>query len=177
MVGAVVSTMPVINQSSRQVVDIIGVINGIAFQTNILALNAAVGAARAGEQDRGFAVVASEVRSLTQRSAQAAKEINVLTDSSVSKITDGSVLVEKAGQTMLEIIGSVKNVSTIVSEIAGASAEQKTGIEEINRAISSMDQATQQNAVLVKEAAAAAQARQDQATNRAVIVGGFKMEE
>ena len=176
VVGNVVSTMEAINQSSRQIVDIIGVIDGIAFQTNILALNAAVEAARAGEQGRGFAVVASEVRSLAQRSAQAAKEIKVLIDSSVSKITDGGVLVEKAGQTMLEIVGSVKNVSTIVSEIAGASAEQNTGIEEINRAIAHMDQATQQNAALVEEAAAAAQSLQDQATNLAVIVGGFKME-
>jgi len=176
VVGDVVSTMEAINQSSRQIVDIIGVIDGIAFQTNILALNAAVEAARAGEQGRGFAVVASEVRSLAHRSAQAAREIKALIDSSVSKISDGGVLVEKAGQTMLEIVGSVRNVSTIVSEIASASAEQNTGIEEINRAITHMDQNTQQNAALVEQAAAAAQSLQDQATNLAVIVGGFKME-
>ncbi|WP_050478962.1 methyl-accepting chemotaxis protein [Herbaspirillum rhizosphaerae] len=176
VVGNVVATMEAINQSSRQIVDIIGVIDGIAFQTNILALNAAVEAARAGEQGRGFAVVASEVRSLAQRSAQAAKEIKVLIDSSVSKVTDGGHLVEKAGQTMVEIVASVKNVSAIVSEIANASSEQSTGIEEINRAITHMDEGTQQNAALVEQAAAAAQSLQDQATRLATIVGGFKMD-
>ena len=176
VVGNVVATMEAINQSSRQIVDIIGVIDGIAFQTNILALNAAVEAARAGEQGRGFAVVASEVRSLAQRSAQAAKEIKVLIDSSVSKVSDGGLLVEKAGQTMVEIVDSVKNVSAIVSEIANASSEQSTGIEEINRAITHMDEATQQNAALVEQAAAAAQSLQDQATNLATIVSGFKMQ-
>ena len=176
VVGNVVATMEAINQSSRQIVDIIGVIDGIAFQTNILALNAAVEAARAGEQGRGFAVVASEVRSLAQRSAQAAKEIKVLIDSSVSKVTDGGHLVEKAGQTMVEIVTSVKNVSAIVSEIANASSEQSTGIEEINRAITHMDEGTQQNAALVEQAAAAAQSLQDQATRLAAIVGGFKMD-
>jgi methyl-accepting chemotaxis protein len=175
VVGNVVATMEAINQSSRQIVDIIGVIDGIAFQTNILALNAAVEAARAGEQGRGFAVVASEVRSLAQRSAQAAKEIKVLIDSSVSKVSDGGMLVEKAGQTMVEIVDSVKNVSAIVSEIANASSEQSTGIEEINRAITHMDEATQQNAALVEQAAAAAQSLQDQATSLATIVSGFKM--
>jgi len=175
VVGNVVATMEAINQSSRQIVDIIGVIDGIAFQTNILALNAAVEAARAGEQGRGFAVVASEVRSLAQRSAQAAKEIKVLIDSSVSKVSDGGLLVEKAGQTMVEIVDSVRNVSAIVSEIANASSEQSTGIEEINRAITHMDEATQQNAALVEQAAAAAQSLQDQATSLAAIVGGFKM--
>jgi methyl-accepting chemotaxis protein len=175
VVGNVVATMEAINQSSRQIVDIIGVIDGIAFQTNILALNAAVEAARAGEQGRGFAVVASEVRSLAQRSAQAAKEIKVLIDSSVSKVSDGGLLVEKAGQTMVEIVDSVKNVSAIVSEIANASSEQSTGIEEINRAITHMDEATQQNAALVEQAAAAAQSLQDQATSLATIVSGFKM--
>jgi len=176
VVGNVVATMEAINQSSRQIVDIIGVIDGIAFQTNILALNAAVEAARAGEQGRGFAVVASEVRSLAQRSAQAAKEIKVLIDSSVSKVSDGGLLVEKAGQTMVEIVDSVKNVSAIVSEIANASSEQSTGIEEINRAITHMDEATQQNAALVEQAAAAAQSLQDQATSLATIVSGFKMQ-
>jgi len=176
VVGNVVATMEAINQSSRQIVDIIGVIDGIAFQTNILALNAAVEAARAGEQGRGFAVVASEVRSLAQRSAQAAKEIKVLIDSSVSKVTDGGQLVEKAGQTMVEIVASVKNVSAIVGEIATASSEQSTGIEEINRAITHMDESTQQNAALVEQAAAAAQSLQDQATRLATIVGGFKMD-
>ena len=176
VVGNVVATMEAINQSSRQIVDIIGVIDGIAFQTNILALNAAVEAARAGEQGRGFAVVASEVRSLAQRSAQAAKEIKVLIDSSVSKVSDGGLLVEKAGQTMVEIVDSVKNVSAIVSEIANASSEQSTGIEEINHAITHMDEATQQNAALVEQAAAAAQSLQDQATNLATIVSGFKMQ-
>ncbi len=176
VVGNVVATMEAINQSSRQIVDIIGVIDGIAFQTNILALNAAVEAARAGEQGRGFAVVASEVRSLAQRSAQAAKEIKVLIDSSVSKVSDGGLLVQKAGQTMVEIVDSVKNVSAIVSEIANASSEQSTGIEEINRAITHMDEATQQNAALVEQAAAAAQSLQDQATNLATIVSGFKMQ-
>ena len=176
VVGNVVATMEAINQSSRQIVDIIGVIDGIAFQTNILALNAAVEAARAGEQGRGFAVVASEVRSLAQRSAQAAKEIKVLIDSSVSKVTDGGQLVEKAGQTMVEIVASVKNVSAIVGEIANASSEQSTGIEEINRAITHMDESTQQNAALVEQAAAAAQSLQDQATRLATIVGGFKMD-
>jgi len=175
VVGNVVATMEAINQSSRQIVDIIGVIDGIAFQTNILALNAAVEAARAGEQGRGFAVVASEVRSLAQRSAQAAKEIKVLIDSSVSKVSDGGLLVDKAGQTMVEIVDSVKNVSAIVSEIANASSEQSTGIEEINRAITHMDEATQQNAALVEQAAAAAQSLQDQASNLATIVSGFKM--
>ena len=175
VVGDVVATMEAINQSSRQIVEIISVIDGIAFQTNILALNAAVEAARAGEQGRGFAVVASEVRSLAQRSAQAAKEIKVLIDSSVSKVADGGLQVEKAGQTMVEIVSSVKSVSAIVSEIAGASSEQSTGIEEISRAITHMDEATQQNAALVEEAAAAAQSLQDQASRLATIVSAFKM--
>jgi methyl-accepting chemotaxis protein len=175
VVGNVVATMEAINQSSRQIVDIIGVIDGIAFQTNILALNAAVEAARAGEQGRGFAVVASEVRTLAQRSAQAAKEIKELIDTSVSKVADGGLLVEKAGQTMGSIVSSVKNVSAIVSEIANASSEQSTGIEEINRAITHMDEATQQNAALVEQAAAAAQSLQDQAVRLATIVSGFKL--
>ena len=176
VVGNVVATMEAINQSSRQIVDIIAVIDGIAFQTNILALNAAVEAARAGEQGRGFAVVASEVRSLAQRSAQAAKEIKELIDSSVAKVEDGGALVEKAGQTMVEIVNSVNSVSSIVNEIATASAEQTSGIEEIGRAITHMDGTTQQNSALVEQAAAAAQSLQDQANRLATIVGGFKLQ-
>ncbi|MBB3212262.1 methyl-accepting chemotaxis protein [Herbaspirillum sp. Sphag1AN] len=176
VVGNVVATMAAINQSSRQIVDIIAVIDGIAFQTNILALNAAVEAARAGEQGRGFAVVASEVRSLAQRSAQAAKEIKELIDSSVAKVEDGGALVEKAGQTMVEIVSSVNSVSSIVNEIATASTEQTSGIEEIGRAITHMDGTTQQNAALVEQAAAAAQSLQDQANRLAAIVGGFKLQ-
>ena len=176
VVGNVVATMEAINQSSRQIVDIIAVIDGIAFQTNILALNAAVEAARAGEQGRGFAVVASEVRSLAQRSAQAAKEIKELIDSSVAKVEDGGALVEKAGQTMVEIVNSVNSVSSIVNEIATASAEQTSGIEEIGRAITHMDGTTQQKSALVEQAAAAAQSLQDQANRLATIVGGFKLQ-
>ena len=156
VVGQVVSTMEGINVSSRKIVDIISVIDGIAFQTNILALNAAVEAARAGEQGRGFAVVASEVRNLAQRSASAAKEIKVLIDDSVSKVDNGTQLVAKAGATMAEVVSSVKNVTDIVGEISIASHEQSTGIEEINKAITQMDEVTQQNAALVQEASSAA---------------------
>ena len=176
VVGNVVATMAAINQSSHQIVDIIAVIDGIAFQTNILALNAVVEAARAGEQGRGFAVVASEVRSLAQRSAQAAKEIKILIDSSVARVSEGGILVEQAGLTMVEIVSSVKNVSGIVSDIAGASAQQRSGIEEINRAITNMDETTQQNAALVEQASAAAQSLQDQAARLAAVVGGFKLD-
>jgi methyl-accepting chemotaxis protein-1 (serine sensor receptor) len=155
VVSAVVSTMDGISSSSRKVVDIIGVIEGIAFQTNILALNAAVEAARAGEQGRGFAVVAGEVRSLAQRSASAAKEIKSLIGDSVSRVEDGSQLVSRAGQTMREILEAVGRVADIMGEISAASQEQSTGIEEVNRAVTQMDQATQQNAALVEQAAAA----------------------
>jgi methyl-accepting chemotaxis protein len=148
--------MQAINESSRKIVDIISVIDGIAFQTNILALNAAVEAARAGEQGRGFAVVASEVRSLAQRSAAAAKEIKSLIDDS-EKVEAGSQLVEQAGATMSEVVTSVQRVTDIVGEIAEASREQSTGIEQVNRAITQMDEVTQQNAALVEQAAAAAQ--------------------
>jgi len=176
VVGQVVATMGSINDSSKKIVDIISVIDGIAFQTNILALNAAVEAARAGEQGRGFAVVASEVRSLAQRSAAAAKEIKVLIDDSVEKVTSGSKLVEQAGSTMAEVVGSVRRVTDIVGEISAASQEQSTGIEEVNRAITQMDEVTQQNAALVEEAAAAAQSLQDQAGKLAQVVGVFKLE-
>ncbi|MBP0599361.1 MCP four helix bundle domain-containing protein [Herbaspirillum sp. LeCh32-8] len=177
VVGQVVETMASINESSRKIVDIIGVIDGIAFQTNILALNAAVEAARAGEQGRGFAVVASEVRSLAQRSATAAKEIKLLIDDSVAKVDTGSRLVGQAGATMTEVVASVKRVTDIVAEISAASSEQSTGIEEINRAITLMDESTQQNAALVEQAAAAAQAMQDQAAQLTQAVSVFKLEE
>ena len=175
VVGQVVQTMEGITESSRKIADIISVIDGIAFQTNILALNAAVEAARAGEQGRGFAVVASEVRSLAQRSAAAAKEIKELIDDSVEKVGAGSQLVERAGSTMTEVVASVKRVTDIVGEITAASHEQSTGIEEINRAITQMDEVTQQNAALVEEAAAAAQSLQDQAGRLTDVVGVFKL--
>jgi len=175
VVGRVVSTMDAINDSSRKIVDIISVIDSIAFQTNILALNAAVEAARAGEQGRGFAVVASEVRNLAQRSAAAAKEIKILIDNSVSKVDDGSKLVAKAGATMDEVVASVKRVTNIVGEISAASAEQSTGIEQINQAINQMDEVTQQNAALVEEAAAAAQSLQHQADRLSQTMGIFKL--
>src|SRR5690606_24940726 len=158
VVGQVVRTMDGINEASRRIVDIIGVIDGIAFQTNILALNAAVEAARAGEQGRGLAVVASEGRSLAQRSAAAAKEIKVLIDDSVSKVEDGSSLVHEAGSTMEEIVSRVAKVSEIISEIAAASAEQSAGIEQVSPAMLQMDEGTQQYAGLVMESSAAARA-------------------
>ncbi|ASU37868.1 methyl-accepting chemotaxis protein [Herbaspirillum sp. meg3] len=177
VVGQVVNTMGSINESSRKIVDIISVIDGIAFQTNILALNAAVEAARAGEQGRGFAVVASEVRSLAQRSAAAAKEIKILIDDSVAKVDVGSKLVEQAGTTMDEVVNSVKRVTDIVSEITAASQEQSQGIEQINLAITQMDEVTQQNAALVEQAAAAAQSLQEQAGRLSEVVGVFKLDE
>lgn len=175
VVGQVVTTMNDINYSAKKIADIIGVIDGIAFQTNILALNAAVEAARAGEQGRGFAVVASEVRNLAQRSATAAKEIKVLIDDSVGKVDDGSKLVVQAGETMTEVVNSVKRVTDIVAEISAASQEQSSGIEQINRAIVQMDQVTQQNAALVEQAAAAAGSLNDQAAKLERTVGVFKI--
>jgi len=175
IVGRVVDTMDEINQSSRKIVDIIGVIDGIAFQTNILALNAAVEAARAGEQGRGFAVVATEVRSLAQRSAAAAKEIKSLIDDSVGKVEVGSALVAQAGATMEQVVSSVRGVTDIVAEISAASAEQSSGIEEINRAITQMDESTQQNAALVEQAAAAAKAMQEQAGCLTQSISIFKL--
>ncbi len=177
VVREVVGTMSSINASSKKIVDIIGVIDGIAFQTNILALNAAVEAARAGEQGRGFAVVASEVRSLAQRSAAAAKEIKALIGDSVDKVGAGTKLVDEAGKTMEEIVSSVKRVTDIMSEITAASEEQSSGIEQVNQAITQMDQVTQQNAALVEEAAAAAESLQEQAQNLAQAVAVFNIGE
>ncbi|MHB1186615.1 methyl-accepting chemotaxis protein [Thiobacillus sp.] len=176
VVGQVVDTMASIKESSRKIADIIGVIDGIAFQTNILALNAAVEAARAGEQGRGFAVVASEVRNLAQRSAGAAKEIKALIEDSVGKVDAGGKLVDEAGKTMDEIVSSVKRVTDIMSEIAAASQEQSSGIEQVNQAITQMDDVTQQNAALVEEAAAAAESLQDQAAKLAEAVSVFRLD-
>nr|WP_315395000.1 methyl-accepting chemotaxis protein [uncultured Duganella sp.] len=175
VVAQVVDTMAAINVSARKIVDIIGVIDGIAFQTNILALNAAVEAARAGEQGRGFAVVATEVRNLAQRSAAAAKEIKDLIGDSVDKVEAGNRLVEQAGSTMTEVVASVKRVTDIMSEIMSASQEQSNGIEQINTAVTQMDDVTQQNAALVEEAAAAAQAMQEQVNSLNEVVGIFRV--
>ena len=175
-VAQVVATMGSINESAKRIVDIIGVIDGIAFQTNILALNAAVEAARAGEQGRGFAVVASEVRSLAQRSASAAKEIKTLIGDSLEKVDAGTLLVDQAGSTMNEVVASIRQVTDIMNEISTASREQTDGIEQINQAIGQMDQVTQQNAALVEEAAAAAESLQDQAHDLVQVVSTFKLD-
>lgn len=175
LIEQVVKTMASINDSAQKISDIIGVIDGIAFQTNILALNAAVEAARAGEQGRGFAVVASEVRTLAQRSANAAKDIKSLISDSVSKINNGNELVGKSGDTMKEIVTSIKRVNDIMSEIAAASAEQSSGLDEVGKAVSQMDEMTQQNAALVEEAAAAAESLQSQAEQLAMNVARFRL--
>ncbi|MGZ3238168.1 MAG: methyl-accepting chemotaxis protein [Burkholderiaceae bacterium] len=176
VVTQVVDTMGSINASSKKIVDIIGVIDGIAFQTNILALNAAVEAARAGEQGRGFAVVAAEVRNLAQRSAGAAKEIKTLIGDSVDKVDIGAKLVDQAGATMQEIVDSVRRVTDIMSEITAASQEQMSGIEQVNEAVTQMDFSTQQNAALVEEAAAAAQSLRDQAGKLSQVVSVFELD-
>ena len=176
-VSQVVITMSAITESSKKIVDIISVIEGIAYQTNLLALNAAVEAARAGEQGRGFAVVASEVRNLARRSADAAKEIKSLIDESVSNVDSGSKLVHEAGQTMSQITGSIKKVSDIIAEIAAASTEQSSGIEQVNQAIVQMDNVTQQNAAMVEEASAAASALEEQAKALTEAVNVFKIVE
>ena len=175
VVSQVVGTMSSINESSRKIVDIIGVIDGIAFQTNILALNAAVEAARAGEQGRGFAVVATEVRNLAQRSAAAAKEIKALIGDSVEKVDAGTKLVDAAGKTMEEIVVAVKRVTDIMAEITAASQEQSSGIEQVNRAVAQMDEVTQQNAALVEEAAAAAESLKEQAQTLEAAVAVFNV--
>ena len=176
IVSQVVDTMGAIDTASTKIVDIIGVIDGIAFQTNILALNAAVEAARAGEQGRGFAVVATEVRSLAQRSAAAAREIKTLIGDSVEQVNNGTRLVQQAGSTMGEVVDSVRRVTDIMAEITAASAEQSMGIDQVNQAIAQMDQVTQQNAALVEEAAAAAESMQDQAARLAQVAAGFQLE-
>jgi methyl-accepting chemotaxis protein len=177
VVGEVVQTMKGINDSSRKIADIIGVIDGIAFQTNILALNAAVEAARAGEQGRGFAVVAGEVRGLAQRSAEAAKQIKGLITASVERVEHGSSLVDQAGSTMQEVVASIRRVSDIVGEISAASNEQSAGVEQVGQAITRMDRGTQQNAALVEQSAAAAESLKQQAQQLVQAVAVFKLHE
>jgi methyl-accepting chemotaxis protein len=175
VVGQVVGTMKGINDSSKKIADIISVIDGIAFQTNILALNAAVEAARAGEQGRGFAVVASEVRSLAQRSADAAKEIKTLITASVERVEHGTALVDQAGATMTEVVASIRRVTDIMGEISAASTEQSAGVSQVGQAVSQMDQVTQQNAALVEESAAAAESLKQQAQQLVQAVAVFKL--
>jgi methyl-accepting chemotaxis protein len=175
VVTQVVQTMKGINDSSRKIADIIGVIDGIAFQTNILALNAAVEAARAGEQGRGFAVVASEVRSLAGRSADAAKEIKSLINASVERVEHGNTLVENAGDTMTEVVNSIKRLTDIMGEISAANSEQTTGFEQVGQAVNNMDQATQQNAALVEEMAAATGSLSSQANDLVQTVAIFQL--
>jgi len=175
VVGTVVATMQDIAASSRQISDIIGVIDGIAFQTNILALNAAVEAARAGEQGRGFAVVASEVRSLAQRSASAAKEIKSLIVASVDQVELGARQVHDAGTSMTHIVAQVGRVSELIGQISHASAEQSTGIGQVSDAVGQLDQVTQQNAALVEQSAAAAESLRVQATRLTEVVGVFRL--
>jgi methyl-accepting chemotaxis protein len=177
VVGQVVGTMAAISASSTKIAEITGIIEGIAFQTNILALNAAVEAARAGEQGRGFAVVASEVRSLAQRSSSAAKEIKELISSSVRKIHDGSTLADQAGTTMSEVTQAVARVTDIMGEIAAASSEQSRGIEQVNLAITQMDEVTQQNAALVEEAAAASASLETQGQQLNEAVAFFRADD
>jgi methyl-accepting chemotaxis protein len=176
VVSDVVQTMGAINAASHRIADIIGVIDGIAFQTNILALNAAVEAARAGEHGRGFAVVATEVRSLAQKSASAAREIKALITDSVSQVDGGTRLAQQAGATMQEVVASVRQVTDMMGEISSASAEQSAGIGQVNQAIVQMDQTTQQNAALVEEAAAAAGALQEQAQQLLAAVQVFQLD-
>jgi methyl-accepting chemotaxis protein len=175
VVAQVVATMKDINDSSRKISDIIGVIDGIAFQTNILALNAAVEAARAGEQGRGFAVVAGEVRTLAQRSADAAKEIKSLIGASVERVEQGTVLVDRAGSTMTEVVAAIRRVTDIVGEISAASVEQSQGVAQVGEAVTHMDKATQQNAALVEESAAAAESLRTQAEQLVQAVAVFRL--
>ncbi|SHN35860.1 methyl-accepting chemotaxis protein [Rhizobacter sp. OV335] len=175
VVGQVVDTMKGINDSSKKIVDIIGVIDGIAFQTNILALNAAVEAARAGEQGRGFAVVAGEVRTLAQRSADAAKEIKALISTSVERVEQGTLLVDRAGTTMQDVVNSIRRVTDIVGEISTASSEQSTGVSQIGEAVTQMDTTTQQNAAMVEQGAAAAESLKAQAQDLVNTVAVFKL--